>query len=51
MYAYSEDLMYKMDLNKLIAPYSEAYFYFNDNGDVCFLTDTLKLAAKSKYRL
>ncbi len=42
-FIYSDELALPLDLNKLVAPYSEAYFYFNDTGHVCFLTDTMKL--------
>lgn len=29
-------------VRKLIAPFGDAYFYFNQMGDLCFLTDFVK---------
>lgn len=38
-------------IRKLVAQFGDAYFYFNQTGDLCFLTDFVKTAhsAESEF--
>lgn len=31
-------------IRKAVAPYGDAYFYFNSSGDLCLVTDFIKIA-------